>query len=395
MKKLILLFLVIGIPSCLYAQGLIASLKSKKVESAVSTSIVDARKQLCQGNLNEAIVSYSKIIEAEKESRNGGRAVNGDYVAEYAYVLALSRLYDGALINIDLARGLQAKTADFFTGQILKVIGYKESGEGFESKTTAPEWISSAYLELNERYKSEAVMDVSDYSASLQRANTLSSSGQEIQALVILESLGKQYPRYYLPLVCKSSMWENMGNLSYAQKSLSQALTLYPDDGTEKRQEYANHLSKLEKQLYQTGESWWERFLRKHEPRPMLYVGGSAGKGFFSLNSRLGVYTNRRFTASLNFGYTYSGASSFNIGASCYKTWGVFLAGIGFNEMFANESNVFTLSPMAGLSFLNKNGNSSYDITVSVDFPFVEEMSVGYSISFGRTFYFDFNGFKK
>lgn len=392
MRKLLSIILLIGNVSYVMAQGALSAYNIGKSDASL---IVESRKYLCQGNIDEAILSYSHLLEQEKALRNGGRTVNGDYVAEYAYVLALSGLYDGALMNIDLARSLHAPTADFFTGQILKVIGYKELGEGFEAKSTAPDWIRNSYNTLYERYKTEVTMDVSDYSASLQRANTLSSSGQEIQALIIFESLGKQYPRYYLPFVCQSTMWEKFGNLSYAQNRLSHGLSLYPDDGSDKRKNYANHLAKIENQLYRTGESKWNALISKYEPRPMLYVGGSAGKNLFALNSRIGLYTNNRFTATANIGYTYSGASSFIIGASCYKTWGFFLAGLGINEMLSKNANVFTISPMTGLSFLNKDGNSSYDITLSIDFPIGKDTKVGYTLSFGRTFYFDFKGFKK
>lgn len=391
MRKFFIL-LLIGFSPYLSAQSVFDSFNIRKNDVS---AIVEARKQLCQGNINEAIVLYSTLIENEKSLRNGGRSVNGDYVAEYAYVLALSGLYDGALMNIDLARSLHAPTADFFTGQVLKVIGYKELGEGFDAKATVPEWIRGSYMTLNEKYKTQASMDVSEYSASLQRANILSAAGQEIQALIIFESLEKQYPRYYLPFVCESTMWEKFGNLSFAQSSLSHGLSLYPDDGSEKHKNYATHLAGLENQLYRTGESKWNALINKYEPRPMLYIGGSAGKNLFSLNSRIGLYTNNRFTASANIGYTYSGGSSFSIGASCYKTWGFFMAGLGINEMLAKNNNLFTISPMTGLSFLNKDGNSSYDITLSIDFPFAKDAKVGYTLSFGRTFYFDFKGFKK
>ena len=50
---------------------------------------------------------------------------------------------------------------------------------------------------------------------------------------------------------------------------------------------------------------------------------------------------------------------------------------------------------MTGLSFLNKNGNASYDITLSVDFPIGKGTKVGYTVSFGRTFYFDIKGKKQ
>lgn len=393
MKRFILILLLIAHAPLLMGQDVLGTLRA--ITKVDKTTIVEARKYLCHGNLDEAIVLYSQLIENEKGLRSGGRSVNGDYVAEYAYALALSRLYDGALMNIDLARSLHAPFADFFTGQILSVMGYEELAEGFKGSTIAPKWISGSYAVLTERYKSDAIMDVSDYNASLQRANALSSAGMEIQALVIFETLGRCYPHYYLPYVCKSSMWEQFGNPSFAEKNLSHALSLYPEDGTEKRQDYANHLTSLEKQLYKTGASKWSVFLKKYEPRPMLYVGGSAGKGFFSINSRLGVYTNNHITASVTLGYTYSGTSSFNIGASAYKTWGIFLAGLGINERVAKNNNIFTISPMTGLSILSKDGNSSFDITISVDFPIGKDTKIGYTLSFGRTFYFDFKGFRK
>lgn len=388
MKKFPFIMLI-GISQCLSAQTY------KQIEKIDPDLVVEARKLLCQGKMNEAIISYSDLIECEKALRSAGRSVDGNHVAEYAYVLALNGFYDGALVNIDLARNLHASTADFFTGQILKVMGYDELAQGFDSKATPPDWIAGSYQVLYDRFRSAASIDVSDYSASLQRANTLSSSGQDIQALVILESLGRQFPKYYLPWVSQSALWEIFENVSYAAKTLSTGLSLYSEDGSEKRKVYADHLSSLEQQLYAIGSSKWKSFLNKYEPRPMLYVGGSAGKGFFSINSRLGVYTNNNISLSANIGYAYSGSSSFSIGLSGYKTWGVFLAGFGISDSVSKDSNTFSVSPLAGLSFLDKSGNSSYDITLSLDLSFSKGAHLGYTLSFGRTFYFDFKGFKK
>ena len=84
-----------------------------------------------------------------------------------------------------------------------------------------------------------------------------------------------------------------------------------------------------------------------------------------------------------------------NIGLSAYKAFGVFVVGLGVNQQFAKEANVFSLAPSVGLSFLNKSQTSSFDVTLNGYVPFSSDQEFSYSISVGKTIYFDLNGILK
>ena len=116
----------------------------------------------------------------------------------------------------------------------------------------------------------------------------------------------------------------------------------------------------------------------------------------YSLNGRMGVYTSNKFSASLNVGLNYANEKFYgSIGISGYKTWGIFVGGLGITDMFGKDSNTFSLTPSVGLSFLNKKQNSSFDIMVNGYIPFSSEQKFSYSISIGKTIYFDLNGLLK
>ena len=127
-------------------------------------------------------------------------------------------------------------------------------------------------------------------------------------------------------------------------------------------------------------------------PKLMTYVGASAAKDMYSLNGRMGLYTSNKFSASLNVGLNYAGEKfSGSIGVSGYKAWGIFVCGLGITDMFGKDMNTFSLTPSVGLSFLNKRQTSSFDITLSGYVPFSSDQEFSYSISIGKTIYFDLN----
>ena len=131
-------------------------------------------------------------------------------------------------------------------------------------------------------------------------------------------------------------------------------------------------------------------------PKMMTYVGASAAKDFYSLNGRMGLYTSNKFSASVNVGLNYASEElSGSIGVSAYKAWGIFVGGLGITDMFGKETNTFSLTPSVGLSFLNKSQTSSFDIMVNGYVPFSSEQKFTYSISIGKTIYFDLNGLLK
>ena len=170
-----------------------------------------------------------------------------------------------------------------------------------------------------------------------------------------------------------------------------------PQKQAENKRIFTNHLTKVnEKKTKYENASWFKKILGLNPPKLMTYVGASAAKDMYSLNGRMGLYTSNKFSASLNLGLNYASEEfSGNIGISGYKAWGIFVGGLGLTDMFSKESNTLSLTPSIGLSFLNKSQTSSFDIMVNGYIPFSSEQKFTYSISIGKTFYFDLNGLLK
>ena len=166
-----------------------------------------------------------------------------------------------------------------------------------------------------------------------------------------------------------------------------------PQELNENKQIFTNHLSKVNQQAASfENASWMKRLLGMNPPKMMAYVGASVAKNIYSLNGRIGLYTSNRFSASLNMGLNYaSEAFSGSVGLSAYKTWGIFVGGLGVTDVFSKDSNTLNLTPSVGLSFLNKNQTSSFDIMVNGYIPFFSDQKFSYSVSVGKTIYFDLN----
>ena len=364
---------------------------------AVTLQTVDIRKQLLEEQLEVAIRGYKRLITLAQEGRNAGKGVDGDLLAEYAYALALNKIYDGALLNIDRARTLQAKHADFYTGQILSLMDYPDMAEFFVKGAEEPEWLMAVYQEWNRKYKSTPVLNGEEYSIALQRANKLAAKKQSIQAIVIMRELEDNYPDVFLTYICSSAVWETLGYEEAAVKQLEKGLAcMKPEDTSEEnKKNYEAHLEWLKIRVVKK-KSTFNKLIKRYEPQFMVYAGGTIAKSTFSINSRLGFYTNNRVSASLNIGISRISSETYgNIGFSGYKTWGIFMAGLGVNEQFGGGNNVFSLAPSVGLSFLNKSQTSSFDIMLNCYLPFKSGANVTYGISIGKTFYFNFNGLKK
>lgn len=394
-----LILLVIGLmvgELHLFAQNLkeiICDFKSKKQV----VELIDIHKQLLEEQREQAILDYKMLITLAQEGRNAGKGVDGELLAEYAYALALNKMYDGALLNIDRARALQAKHVDFYTAQILSLMDYPDMAEIFAKGAEEPEWLMAVYRKWSEEYKSTPVLNGEEYSTALQRANELAAKRQSIQAIVIMRELEDNYPDVFLTYICSSAVWETLGYEEMAVKQLEKGLScMKPGDTSEEnKKNYEAHLEWLKIRI-EKKKSTFYMLRKRYEPEFMIYAGGTVAKSTFTINSRLGFYTNNRVSASINIGISRISSETYgNIGISGYKTWGIFMAGLGVNEQFGGGNNVFSLAPSVGLSFLNKSQTSSFDIMLNCYIPFKSGGSVAYGISIGKTFYFNFNGLRK
>ena len=395
--KVIKKFLILLVTSChliTYAQTTENKIMSL-LGLAYPPTISEAHSNIKQNNIDKALVSYSQATDYAQFQRNAGKGVDGDLLAEYAYALALHHDFEAALMNIDRARMLGTKYGDFYAAQVLTVMGYKEAALQLMKKAKVPEWIKDDYQRLTEKYATTASIIRDEPGETLKRANKLAANKQTIQAIALFEELAVLYPKAYIVFVDHSTVWESLGYYGYASQLLQKGIKLMPDEQAENesRQVFTNHLNKVDamKAKYENAP-WLKRVLGMNPPKMMTYIGMSAAQDMFSLNGRLGIYTSNRFSASLNLGMSYmSKQMSGNIGLSAYKTWGIFVVGLGVNDQITENTNTFSLAPSAGLSFLNKNQTSSLDIMFNGYVPFSSDQKFSYSISVGKTIYFDLN----
>jgi len=122
----------------------------------------------------------------------------------------------------------------------------------------------------------------------------------------------------------------------------------------------------------------------------MLYAGGMFSSSYTSFNSRFGLYLSNSFNASLDLGiWGNSDATYFNMGVSGYQRLGkVFVLGLGVNEQVGGGTGVFSIKPTAGLSFVNKQRNASWDFFFDLYCPLKKDVGIKYGFSVGRSLYF-------
>lgn len=352
----------------------------------------EAQFSLKQGDVNKALVAYSQAVELTQTQRNGGKGVKGDLLAEYAYTLALHHDFEAALMNIDRARMVGTKYGNFYAAQILTLMGYNDAAGQLIRQAKVPDWINGIYQGLNEKYKTTASINRDAPDVALKRANKLAATRQTIQAMALFEELAAIYPNTYIIYVDYSTVWESQGYYAYAAQLLQKGIGLMPKEQSENRQVFQNHLTKVNTQMAMfENASWIKRLLGMDPPKLMTYAGASLAEDSYMFNGRMGLYTSKRFSTSLNIGLGYVGGQfSGDVGVSAYKTWGIFVGGIGLADRFSTNDNTFNLTTSAGLSFLNKKQTSSFDVMVTGYFPFTGG-GCSYSISIGKTIYFDLN----
>lgn len=361
------------------------------------TDMEKARSNIKSNQIGLALEQYAQSICDAEKLRNAGQGVNSDLLAEYSYALALHHDFEAALMNIDRARMVGTKYGDFYAAQVLTLMGYDAAAQQLMKQTKVPDWINGIYQGLNEKYKTKDSVDIDTPAKMLKRANKLAANKQTVQAIVVFEELIEKYPDTNIIFVFYSTVWESIGHYTYAANLLDEGIKLTPEGQRENKLIFQSHLTKVN-QMKASFEnaSWLKRLLGMNPPKLMTYVGASAAKDMYSLNGRLGVYTSNKFSASLNMGLNYANEEfSGSIGISGYKAWGVFVGGLGITDMFGKDQNTLSLTPSVGLSFLNENQTSSFDIMVNGYIPFSSEQKFSYSISIGKTIYFDLNGILK
>lgn len=362
------------------------------IGTSKSNLTYEARASLKWGALDNALVAYSQAMEQTQAQRNAGKGVSGDLLAEYAYALALHHDFEAALVNIDRARMVGTKYGDFYAAQILTLMGYNDAAGQLMRQAKVPEWINGIYQGLNEKYKTTASINRDAPDTALKRANRLAAIRQTIQSMALFEELAAIYPNTYIIYVDYSTVWESLGYYAYAAQLLQKGIGMMSQEQTENKQIFQKHLTKVNSQVAMIENApWIRKLLGMDPPKLMTYAGASLAKDSYMFNGRMGLYTSNRFSTSLNLGLGYVGEQfSGDVGVSAYKTWKIFVGGLGFADRFSTSDNTFNLTASAGLSFLNKKQTSSFDIMVTGYFPLTGG-DCSYNISIGKTIYFDLN----
>lgn len=359
----------------------------------------EARIDLTTGDVGKALINYSEAVNRARESRSEAYGVDGELLAEYAYTLALHHDFEAALMYIDRARMVGTKHGDFYAAQILTLMSYTEAAKQMMLQAVIPDWIANHYQNLTQKHVTSFSINRDTPQEALKRANQLAANNQTIQAIALFEELIKLNPNAYILYIDYSTVWENSGNKTYASSLLSRGINLMPDNlsESESKKAFNKHLSILNApQPTPNKPNWIKKIVGDETPRLMTYIGASAARKAFFLNGRMGLYSSNKFSTAITLGLGMAGENfTGNIGISAYKNWGAFFAGIGISDQFSKGSNTLGLSPTIGLSFLDKSQSSSLDISLSGFIPVFSESPFSYSISVGKTIYFNWKGGKK
>lgn len=394
MKKTVVLIIATLAVLSVHAQsaGKIISRYFQKSDVEKRTS---AQMLIKQGNLEEALIIYKELIDSAQARRVVGREVDGDLLAEYAYTLALNHNFELALMYIDRSWALAAKNREFYTSNILYLMGHKEAALQFTQASSAPSWANDFYVSFNTQYGVISTIGTGDAENDMKRAYMLTANNQYIQAIALYEELIRQYPSVGALYINECAAIEKVGKLNYAASLLKKGIILMPVDSASStdRQVLENHLKRIESSSFKlTHPTWTQRLFGTESPKLMIYGGTGLGAGQSTFNARIGAYTSNRFSGSLNLGLTHANEELvFNLGLAGYKVYNIFMFGIGVNNMITKEYKVWNLAPSVGITFMDDKQTTSYDVTFSLNVPFSADRSLSYSIIFGRTLYINFN----
>lgn len=362
-------------------------------DAKLQKQLDQARNDVYQEKFHEAIAKYAALVKS-----NDDKTVS----VEYAYALALTGCYSGAIMNLDkvLASGQADKDVLFYTSQVLKLMEYDSVADVFWSygklnKAYPPSWISGRYKEFARKYRHAATINTDDLATALQRANKLAERHQIVQSLVLFLELIDFYPDEYLPYVGLSALWENLGCLKEAEKSLSTGIEkmgknkyqIDPFGHYEKHLEALKACNGVESKVMQQPPS---NGSNGNNPKRFSYFGISYINKSWAFNWKYGLYVDANSSFSAGFGLFISdGIANYSADLSVMvKVGKVFLAGANISAQFSKEYFRFGLGPTLGFAIPLSNGKSSIDILSTLNIYMQKEIQMGSSVSIGYTHYF-------
>lgn len=362
----------------------------------LQTKLDQARTDVNSEKFDEAVSIYAELVKAED---------NPTISAEYAYALALSGCFEGAVMNLDIIVTNNQINNDvlFYISQVFKLLDYDDMADLFWSfnlhnySSYPPDWISKKHNSFVEKYKTQATINIDDYGTALHRANKLAEQRQYIQALVLFLELTETYPDEYLPQIGLSALLENLGYKKEAAKHLLKGIekmgeekaTIDPSGIYEKHLENLSTNSSNNSTIFKPGAS---NTAKKKDSRLFGTIGISYFSKTLGLNFKIGHYSSE--TTFFSLGYSFSllfletKVKTHTIDISFNKTWGVFMAGLSASFQWINGESGIGLGPSLGFAIPLPSGKSSIDIYGTGNISIQDGMAFRTSASIGYTRYF-------
>lgn len=397
-------------------------------------SLNQVRQLVLAEKFSEAIPEYAWRIEDQANSMGYHKGVDGDLLAEYAYVLALSGMYDGALLNLDRALSIgnynaidpaiaaQSKQAaasmkegkrkqkemqrlssvnnsallEFYIAQVYMLMDYPALAKVFfneqdsESLAAVPQWISRDYKLFAKKYTRQPVINQDNFADAMKRANMFSVNKMYMQAIVIFQEMIDNFPKEYMPYIVQSKVWEKLGFYDKASELLTKGIALVP---TPDKPPYTGHLQFLQGQ---SNAASLKPYANTLEQMRMFYIGGTFANNYKSLTMRYGNTSNgARESQTLSVSLAdYDGTFKISVGEDFFKRSRFFVTGVGFSVDAAKQNSSYTVKVMGGYSLLYADYSQSIDIMLSLGAtaplgsPEGRKTSSVFALSVGKSLYF-------
>jgi len=370
---------------------------SVSVSPETNPSINKARNYILSENINEAIAMYGKLIKSDAD--------NPVLLAEDAYALALSGIYDAALVRLDLCRSMGAVSPEinYFTAQVFALMGYNDlAGEFWKTKdiNEAPAWIFSKSALLLQKYRSKSPVTTTrtreQLIANFLRANELASQTRYFQSIALFHDIVAIYPNEYLPYVGYSITLEKTGALGKSAQSIEKAILLIgntPEDKANK-QLLEKRLATIRQTMSLTlpnanPEIPVSKVQDAAGPQMMAYAGGMVAPHTTNINGRIGYFVSGSSNVSVDFGvWKNAEYTSSNVGLTLYNRQKIFVSGAGLGMNAANGNSAFSLKLSVGISKMNKARTASFDVFLDMNKGLKKDALTTYCFSIGTSKYF-------
>lgn len=125
---------------------------------------------------------------------------------------------------------LGMKYGDFYSAQILLLMGHNNAAELLMKHAKIPNWINGVYQGLNQKFMTVRAINQDSPENALIRANKLAAKRQFIQAIALFEELITIYPDvsiFTLIIALCGKVWVIMDMLhSYYRKAWTECLKI-------------------------------------------------------------------------------------------------------------------------------------------------------------------------